>query len=410
MTAKRRARSAAERTTDPWRNRIVGQGDEAPDQLLANPSNWRIHPTAQREALAAVLDDVGWVQRVIVNRTTQHVVDGHLRVALALSRDEPTIPVNYVELDEREEALVLAALDPIAAMAATVKDKLRELLEQAQVTDEALRDQLNDVAGMTAALKEGETDPDAVPDERATEIKRGDLFALGDHRLLCGDSTNADDVARVMDNIKVDLMFTDPPYGVNYAERNMARYGNPNVTLSYHEGNDALPLSVLGIIEVPIVVMTYPIDRHFFQLSDALRLNNFEFRRELVWVKSRPIICLGSYYNQQHEPILVLVKKNHPLKAQSKMKLSTVFQTEKAQAHEHHPTAKPIEMWTELLKQHSRESEVIFEPFAGSGTTLIAAEQLSRRCYAIEIEPTYCQVTIDRWEAFTGEKATKVQP
>lgn len=132
---------------DPWRNRIVGQGDEAPDQLLANPSNWRVHPMAQREALAAVLDQVGWVQRVIVNKTTQHVVDGHLRVALALSRDEPTIPVNYVELDVREESLVLAALDPIAAMATTDKDKLRELLEQAQITDEAIRKAFGTVKG-----------------------------------------------------------------------------------------------------------------------------------------------------------------------------------------------------------------------------------------------------------------------
>ena len=132
---------------DPWRNRIVGQGDEAPDQLLANPRNWRVHPMAQREALAAVLDEVGWVQRVIVNKTTQHVVDGHLRVALALSRDEPTIPVNYVELDVREESLVLAALDPIAAMATTDKDKLRELLEQAQITDEAIRKAFGTVKG-----------------------------------------------------------------------------------------------------------------------------------------------------------------------------------------------------------------------------------------------------------------------
>jgi hypothetical protein len=155
MTTKRQAVSATERTADPWRNRIVGQGDEAPDQLLANPSNWRVHPMAQREALAAVLDQVGWVQRVIVNKTTQHVVDGHLRVALALSRDEPTIPVNYVELDVREEALVLAALDPIAAMATTDKDKLRELLEEAQVNDADLRDHLDAMAGAKSDGRSG---------------------------------------------------------------------------------------------------------------------------------------------------------------------------------------------------------------------------------------------------------------
>src|SRR5918994_388953 len=101
----------------PWANRLVGAGEEAPDQLLANPKNWRLHPRAQQDALGSVLDRVGWVDQVIVNRTTGHLVDGHLRVELALSRGEPSVPVTYVELTEAEEHLVLASLDPIAAMA-----------------------------------------------------------------------------------------------------------------------------------------------------------------------------------------------------------------------------------------------------------------------------------------------------
>ncbi len=128
-----------------WRNRIVGHGEEAPDQLLANPGNWRIHPKAQQDALAGVLDEVGWVQDIIVNRQTGHVVDGHLRVSLAISRRESTVPVVYVDLDPAEEALVLATIDPLSAMAAADKEQLDSLLREVQTSDEAVNGLLNDL-------------------------------------------------------------------------------------------------------------------------------------------------------------------------------------------------------------------------------------------------------------------------
>jgi len=122
-----------------WKNRIVGEGTEQPDQLMANPSNWRVHPRFQQDALAAVLDKVGWVQEVIVNRTTGHLVDGHLRVTLAMRHEEKEIPVKYVELSEDEEALVLATLDPIAGLAIADDAKLREVMDQVQSDDAAIQ-------------------------------------------------------------------------------------------------------------------------------------------------------------------------------------------------------------------------------------------------------------------------------
>ena len=121
--------------TGPWKNRIVGTGEENPDQLLANPMNYRIHPKHQQDALGAVLDEVGWVDDVIVNKTTGHIVDGHLRVELALSRGEPSIPVKYVELTENEEKMILAIFDPISAMAVQDKEKLDELLAEVKNED-----------------------------------------------------------------------------------------------------------------------------------------------------------------------------------------------------------------------------------------------------------------------------------
>ncbi len=109
------------------KNRIVGVGEEAPDQLLANPQNWRVHPTEQQDELEKVLEEIGWVQRVIVNRRTQHIVDGHLRVQLAMKRGEETVPVTYIDVSEAEEKLVLASYDPLSAMATRDNDILKVL-------------------------------------------------------------------------------------------------------------------------------------------------------------------------------------------------------------------------------------------------------------------------------------------
>jgi DNA modification methylase len=187
-------------------------------KLLANPRNYRTHPKAQREALREVLDRVGYVAQVIVNRRTGHLVDGHLRVEEALSHGQPSIPVVYVDLSEDEERLVLASLDPLAAMARTDEEKLRELLAEVSVDSEAL-------AAMLAALapaepKDGLTDPDDVPeppDEPVT--KPGDLWLLGEHRLLCGDAGSEADLDRLLDGATVDLLLTDPPYNVKVEPR-----------------------------------------------------------------------------------------------------------------------------------------------------------------------------------------------
>lgn len=135
----RETSAAGKPAKNPLRSRIVGEGDENPEQLLANPANWRKHPKEQQEALEGLLRNVGWVQRVIVNRRTGHVVDGHARVELAIRRGEPSVPVLYVDLSEEEERLVLASLDPIGALAATDQQKLDELLQEVQAQDAGLQ-------------------------------------------------------------------------------------------------------------------------------------------------------------------------------------------------------------------------------------------------------------------------------
>jgi ParB-like chromosome segregation protein Spo0J len=146
----------AQKTT--WHNRIVGYGEEPPENLLANPRNWRMHAQHQQAALSGVLQEVGVVQNVICNRTTGHLIDGHLRVTLAMRANQPSIPVTYVELSEAEEALVLATFDPISALAGTDQELLRALLDEVSTGEEAVQQMLSDLAA-----NEGIIPPDFAP-------------------------------------------------------------------------------------------------------------------------------------------------------------------------------------------------------------------------------------------------------
>ncbi len=176
-----------------WKNRIVGEDMVDPSQLLANPMNWRIHPKAQQKALKGILSEVGWVQRVIVNVNTGHVVDGHARVSLALKQNEAQVPVLYVDLNEAEERLVLATLDPISAMATSDKDLLTTLLGDIKTNDEALGQLLNDVASEANILQR---------DETYTEVVESPIYEVRGERPPVSslyDRSKADALIRAVD-------------------------------------------------------------------------------------------------------------------------------------------------------------------------------------------------------------------
>ena len=188
----------------PWANRIVSHGEEAPDKLIANASNWRTHTPTQRHALASVLNEVGLVQSVVVNTTTGRLVDGHLRVELAKAQGQPTIPVVYVELSEDEERIILATLDPIAAMASADREKLQELLVSIQSEDEAVRGLVESIARqerieLPQRLAVSST-PTTSPRFPTTQYLAWDIWVMGErrHRLGAGDATSPGDVQRVL--------------------------------------------------------------------------------------------------------------------------------------------------------------------------------------------------------------------
>jgi len=395
----------------PWRNRITGHGEEAPGELLANPRNWRTHPKAQQQALGAVLDQVGWVQDVIVNQRTGHVVDGHARIALAISRSEPSIPVVYVDLDEAEEGLILASLDPLAAMATADQEQLAALLGDLSIADEGLEDVLRKIAGSPPRL--GLEDPDAVP-PGPTEVyvERGQVWRLGGHRIMCGDATSAEDVARLLDGARPALMVTDPPYGVDYdpawrvveAEKGNLSYAARRVGEVLND--DRADWTAAWLLSPSDVAYCWaPPGAQHIDHGKALEAGGFELRYEIIWSKPHFPIGRGNYH-WRHEPCWMGVRKGATAHWIGDRKQTTVWEiTLDRNVEGGHSTQKPVECMERPIRNHEGD---VYEPFSGSGTTIIAAERQGRRCYAMEIEPKYVQVAIERWQNYTGERAELV--
>ena len=427
-----------------WRNRIVGSGEAAPDQLVANPGNWRTHPGPQRDALRGSLAEVGWVAQVMVNRRTGYVVDGHARVEEALSRGEPSVPVLYVDLSPEEEALVLATLDPIGAMADRDGAKLEALLAEITVDDAGLQALLD---GMRPP-RTGLVDPDDVPDVPAESyVKPGDLYVLGDHRLLCGDATSAEDVARLLAGAEPTLLSTDPPYGFSLdptwrdgvynglgpaekpymrtdgqsEENNATRApggahgrtpGHRNTTLS---GDTRVDWSdAFALVPSLQVGYVWHAGVHAGAVADGLARIGFEIVAQIIWDKG--LFALGrSWYHWAHEPCWVVRKPGIANLYIGARDQSTIWRVPSpkmimsgsTEDKFDHPAQKPVVLSETPITNHLAPGGLVYDPFAGSGTTLIAAEQLGRRCDAMEIDPRYVEVTIERWQNFTGKTAER---
>lgn len=412
---------SAAKAPDRWRNRIVGSSLEAPDSLLANPSNWRTHPGEQRDAIRGSLAEVGWVQQVIVNDRTGHVVDGHARIEEALSAGAAEIPVLHVDLSIEEEQLVLASLDPIAAMAGVDKVALDELLGGLSVNDEGLRRMLADLGG-PEGRRDGLVEPDAVPPMREDPgLARGELWTLGDHRLMIGDATSATDVGVLVAGAAADLVWTDPPYGVDYEgateERLKIEGDAPGSTRALLAASLGLaPLKRGGVFY--IAAPSGPAIRGFLDgIDDA----GWGHRQTLVWVKDRFVLGRSDFH-YRHEAVLVgdVGGKEHDVFAYGwkpgaahrflgGRRLDTVWEIPRPSSSREHPTMKPVDLVARALEYSTLAGERVYDPFAGSGTTVIACEQLGRIALVMEIDPRYARVVIDRWEQFTGRQAARVE-
>ncbi len=380
MTTKTK-HAAAPTVAAGWQNRIVGSGEADPTQLLANPANWRLHPKAQLNALRGALDTVGWVQQVMVNQRTGFVVDGHARIEEALARHEPTVPVLYVDLSPEEEALVLATFDSIGAMATADEAKLNELLAGVVVDDAGLLRLL----GNLGAREPGLTDPDDVPEpSEEPYVKPGELWVLGDHRILCGDATNPDDVARLLGGATPRLLATDPPYGVSLdptwrdnlynglspaekpymmgsADPYMVKddgkgvkirfprrtAGHTNTTVS---GDTRVDWSEAFAL-VPSLEVGYVWHAGIYaaEVAAGLQRIGFEIASQVIWDKGLFAMSRG-WYHWGHEPCWVVRKPGVPNLYIGSRDQSTVWRAPSpkmimggsTEAKQDHPTQKPL--------------------------------------------------------------------
>lgn len=380
----------------PWANQIVGYGEEPPESLLAHPMNPKIHPKHQQDALSGSLSELGWIAPVIVNRTTAHVLDGHARIGLAISRGEPLVPIAYVEISPEQEALALAIYDPIGAMAVTDAAALSSLLDEVSTGDAALRAMLSDLAesaGILNGAGSGAEDPGARID-RAEELRRkwgterGQLWEIGDHRLAIGDCTDAQVIAALMQGETAGAVVTDPPYGID----------QPGIE---NDNPECLPVLFAGCLRAmpakDAVVIAFQSTRMFPTWLDAVRAAGHHFERMLWMYKPNDVTFPWRGWLLTSEAILVSTV-GEPVWLRVDPFAHDCYTSNwdsetKAKIDGWHASIKPLPLVQDLV---ARVGGLVYEPFSGSGTTMVACERLGRPCRAVELTPGYAAISIER--------------
>lgn len=395
-----------------YKNRIVGSGEANPAELMPNPQNWRKHPTQQQVAMRQTLEAVGWIQEVIVNKTTGRLIDGHLRVETALRNKEQRIPVKYVELSEDEERVALATFDPVGAMAETDAAVLEALQQSVEMDFDF--DTFKAVTDTEPKEKHTKEQLEETPEPpKKPKTQRGDVYRLGDHVLMCGDSTNPDNIRKIVEvggGLPIDMMLTDPPYcsgGFQEADRNVGSIGTDrdvkilNDRLSTR-GYIALIKSVLEAVGIISLTYIFTDWRMWVNLFDAVESSGYAVRAMIVWDKGS--MGMGWGWRPQHE--LMMFASRSACKFDGKKSAGNVISCKRT-GNPLHPTQKPVELLQKVLEV-TDFAPVVYDPFGGSGSTLIACEEVGRKCRMMELAPEYCDVIVERWEKLTGKKAEKV--
>ncbi len=259
--------------------------------------------------------------------------------------------------------------------------------------------QIGDLSNFSNLVSGEATEDDyEIPEEIKTDIRHGDVFEIGPHRLMCGDSTNEDEVYALMNGNIADMYITDPPYGVSYHGKTKKALTIKNDALSPDKTFDLFKKALSNAEKVckkgAAVYATVPAGQLQYGFMKVMVDNN-TLRQSMVWDKCQ--FVLGhSDYHYEHEPILYgwFQGGNHYF-INDRTK-STILRFKRPQINEHHPTMKPVELWAEMIKNSSKQSEICYDSFLGSGTTMVASHQLGRICFGMELDPKYCQVILNR--------------
>jgi DNA modification methylase len=338
---------------------------------------------------------------VVENKRTGNLIDGHERVWQALKHNEP-VPYIEVDLSEEEERLALATFDPITYMAETDSAILDALLREVNTGEEALQELLASMAEDAGLYADEKKDVDAAPQiDRAEELRQqwgvasGQLWQLGEHRLVCGDCTDAAVVARLMGGEKAGTVITDPPYGIN---REGIPNDDPGGLRELFDGS----LAVMPIVDAVVIAFQSP--RLFPVWLDAIRANGQKFERMLWMYKPNDVTFTWRGWITKSEAILVSSigkpEWQEPDPYAHDCYTSNWDKDSKVDIEGWHASIKPPKVIAELI---GHTTGVVYEPFSGSGTTILACEQLGRKCRACEISPGYVAVALQRYFDSTGQ-------
>lgn len=385
------------------------------ESLTPHPKNMHDHPDEQIERLSRLIEYQGWRNPIIVQKGTNLIVAGHGRLLAAKKLGYESVPVSFQEFESEEQLYAFMVSDN-----AIGKDTWASLdLSKINLELENLGPDLDiDLLGLKdfsiepLEKFEPQADEDSVPEVKEDPItKRGDVWLLGNHRVMCGDSTMIDDVEKLMNGEKADMVFTDPPYGVDYTggHNEKQRDGIKNDKLS---GDNLTGLFKDALANAELV--TTNSSAFYIWFAGGKSVETFASFNELN-LKVRAIICwykvksgLGAFMSQyipNYEPCIYALKDKGKVKWNGASNEKTVWELPKDSRNDYHPTQKPVELSVRAIKNSSDKKDVVYDCFLGSGATLIGAEKTNRKCYGMELDEHYCDVIINRWQNYTGKKA-----
>jgi DNA modification methylase len=385
------------------------------DQLIPYARNSRTHSKDQVAQIAASIREFGWTNPILVDGDGT-IIAGHGRVMAARKLGETEVPcIELGHLTEAQKRAYVIADNQLALNAGWDAEMLK--VEIAELVDAdfdlgllGFDDAM--LAGLMGVETEGLTDPDDVPEPPANPVTvLGDVWVMGRHRIICGSSTEADTVAKLLLDVKPHLMVTDPPYGVEYDAnwRNEAtRSGGKKIggravgkvlnddQADWREAWALFPGDVAYVWHAGLYAAT---------VAESLTACGFKLRSQIIWAKSNFAIGRGDYH-WHHEPCWYAVKDKATGHWASDRKQTTLWKIDKPQKSETgHSTQKPIECMKRPIENNSSPGQAVYEPFSGSGTTIIAGEMTGRHIYAVELNPAYVDVAVKRWQDFTGQQA-----
>jgi DNA modification methylase len=379
--------------------------------LIPYARNARTHSDSQVAQIAASMKEWGWTNPVLVDETGM-IIAGHGRVMAARKLGITEAPVMVAEgwTEAQKQAYVLAD-NQLAQNAGWDADMLRN--ELADLDGQGFNLDLlgfSDIDALLAAKgNEGLTDPDAVPETPVNPVTvLGDTWLLGKHRIRCGDSTSATDVEALLAGVKPHLMVTDPPYGVKYDPKWRADAGVNHNTQKMGKvlNDDKADWREAWALFPGDVAYVWHAGLFAGVVADSLEACGFKLRSQIVWSKDRFALSRGDYH-WQHEPCWYAVREKATGHWAGDRKQATVWSIKaREDGGVGHGTQKPVECMKRPIENNSSPGQAVYEPFSGSGTTIIAGEMTGRSVYAMELSPEYVDVAVKRWQEFTGEQAT----